>query len=162
MSDVRRVLIFRTAQLPEVQWAREEIARRYPGATVGVVGSRLKALGVFEDCVQFELPDGKITPETIRPLRRAIEDFAPDVAVMCLNTNGRAGYERISSAMRRIPARDKLVAGFDRTITPWLHADFVSGRAVTRWLVDVLGLALLVPAAFFYLLAKSPRPEYRA
>jgi len=161
-DEINRILILRTAQLPEVQWVRAELARRYPKAAVGILGTHLKALGAFEDCVQFELPEGRLTPESVRPFRDEIQAFAPDLLVLCLNNDGRVGYERTSRVVQRLQARHKIVAGYNRRWYRWAHTDFVEGRPAVRWLVDVLGMAVLTPAVAAYLLAKPARPLYQA
>lgn len=158
---VGRILILRTAQLAEVQWARAELARRYPRATVGVVGTRLKALGAFEDCVQFEIPDGWLTPAAIAPFQAQLDDFAPDLLVMCLNNDWHVGYDRTSRAVRRISARHKVVAGYNHRWSRWRHADFAEGHPAVRWVTDLCGLLVLAPAVALYLLVKPARPLYR-
>lgn len=161
-GEVNRILILRTAQLPEVMRAREELSRRYPTATVGVLGTRLKALGAFEDCVQFEVAEGWLTPQSVKPLQDQIERFAPDLLVLCLNNDWRVGYERASRVVRGLPAGHKVVAAYNRRWYRWTHADFVEGHPALRWLVDACALALLYPLVAAYLLAKPARPTYQA
>ncbi len=157
---VARILILRTAQLAEVQWARAELARRYPRATVGILGTRLTALGAFEDCARFELPDGWLTPATIAPLQARLDEFAPDLLVMCLNNDWHVGYDKASRVMRRISARHKVVAGYDRRWSRWRHVDFGEMHPVVRWLTDLCGLLILAPAVWLYLLMKPAGPPY--
>jgi len=159
-GEVSRILILRTAQLPEVQRAREELARRYPNATVGVLGTRLKALGAFDDCVQFEIDAAWLTPKSVKPLYGRIQEFAPDLLVLCLNNDWRVGYERTSRVVRSLPARHKVVAAYNRRWYRWVHTDFVEGHAVLRWLVDVCGIVALYPLVAAYLLAKPSTPLY--
>jgi hypothetical protein len=161
-GEIDRILILRTAQLPEVQRARDELSRRYPNATVGVLGTRLEALGAFGDCVQFEVAADWLTPRSVEPLHDRIRAFAPDLLVMCLNNDWRVGYERTSRVVRSLPARHKVVAAYDRRWYRWVHADFVEGHPALRWLVDACGIALLYPLVAAYLLAKPARPTYRA
>jgi hypothetical protein len=160
-APVSRILILRTAQLPEVEWARGELARRYPGATVGILGSRLSALGAFDDCVRFEIDDPWITPASVRPLGRRLQAFAPDLVVLCLNNDSRAGYARVSRVMRSLPGSHKVVAAYTRRWFRWRHADFADGHPVLRRVVDA-GVVLLCPLVFFYLLAKRRTPVYAA
>lgn len=161
-GGINRILILRTAQLPEVQWARSDLARRYPHATIGILGTRLEALGAFDDCVRFELADGWVTPATIVPLQHELEAFAPDLLVMCLNNDWRVGYERTSRVVGRLQARHKVVAGYNRRWSHWRHVDFVEGHPALRWLVEVCGMFVLAPAVAAYLLVKPARPLYRA
>jgi hypothetical protein len=161
-GGIDRILILRTAQLPEVQWARADLARRYPHATIGMLGTRLKALGAFDDCVQFELADGWLTPATIVPLQDALEAFAPDLLVMCLNNDWRVGYERASRVVRRLQARHKVVVSYNRRWSRWRHLDFAEGHPALRWLVEVCGMLVLALAGAAYLLAKPAGPLYQA
>jgi hypothetical protein len=156
-GGIDRILVLRTAQLPEVQWVRRELARRYPHAKVGILGSRLAVLGAFEDHAQFEVADDWLTSTSMAPLLDRVEQFAPDLVVMCVNNDWRVGYEATSGFMGRLPCRHKVVAlcngGWDR----WRHVDFVEGHPAVRWLIHVCGLAALAPAVAAYLLAKSAR-----
>jgi hypothetical protein len=161
-GEINRILILRTAQVPEVQRARDELSRRYPHARVGVLGTRLAALGAFDDCEQFEVTAGWLTPRSVGPLRDRIRAFAPDLLVLCLNNDWRVGYERASRVVRSLPARHKVVAAYNRRWYGWQHEDFVEGRAPVRWLVEACGLALLYPLAAAYLLAKPATPIYQA
>ena len=161
-AEINRILILRTAQLPEVQRARDELSLRYPNATIGVLGTRLEALGAFDDCVRFEIAAGWLSPRSVKPLRDRIRAFAPDLLVMCLNNDWRVGYERTSRVVRSLPARHKVVAAYNRRWYAWVHADFVEGRAALRWLVEACGIVLLYPLVAAYLLAKPARPIYQA
>lgn len=159
-GEINRILILRTAQLLEVQRARAELSRRYPNATIGVLGTRLGALGAFDDCVQFEIAAGWLTPRSVEPLRDRLCAFAPDVLVMCLNNDWRVGYERTSRVVRSLRARHKVVAAYNGRWYRWVHRDFVEGHAALRWLVEACGLVLLYPLAAAYLLAKPAGPTY--
>lgn len=159
-AGIGRILILRTAQLREVQWARAELARRYPAATVGVLGTRLAALGAFDDCERFEVADGWLTPASVEPLDAAVAAFAPDLVVLCLNNDWCVGYERSSQVVRRIRAPHKVVAGYNRRWSRWRHADFVEGHPVTRWLVEAVGLLVLAPLVGLYLALKPAGPAY--
>jgi hypothetical protein len=161
-GEVRRILILRTAQLPEVDRARAELTRRYPDASIGVLGTRLKALGAFEDCVQFEVTEEWLSPKSVRPLLSRIEAFAPDLVVMCLNNDCGVGYGRTSRVVRSLPARHKVVAAYNGRWHRWSHADFVTGHPAWIWLVDVGGLLLLYPLTMAYLLLKPSGPRYAA
>lgn len=168
-DGIRRILILRTAQLAELQWARAELARRYPDATVGVLGTKLATLPAFRDCIQFEVAADWLTPRSVRPLRPALRAFAPDLVVMCLNINGRTGYGRVSRIVRSLRAPHTIVADYTRHWFPWSHADFVRGprttlwlRAAAQWLTGVAGMALLTPVVAAYLLAKPATPIYLA
>ena len=161
-GEINRILILRTAQLPEVQRVREELSRRYPNAEVGVLGTRLEALGAFDDCIQFEITADWLTPNSVRPLRDRIDLFAPDLLVMCLNNDWRVGYERTSRVVRSLPARHKIVAAYNRRWYRWVHTDFVEGHAALRWLIDVCGMVALYPLVAAYLLAKPAKPIYQA
>lgn len=160
-AGIHRILILRTAQLPEVQWVRTELTRRYPEATIGVLGTRLDALGAFSDCQRFEVADGWLTPAAVAPLGPALAAFAPDLVVLCLNNDWHVGYERASRVVRNIQARHKVVAGYNRRWFPWRHIDFVESATVTRRLAEGLGLLLLAPAVTAYLLMKPAGPLYR-
>ena len=156
---VNRILLLRTAQLSEVQWARAELARRYPSAEIAVLGTRLRALGVFEGCQQFEVPDGWLTPHAVRPLENRLESFAPDLIVMCVNNDWGSGYDGVSRIVRRLPARHKVVAGYNHQWYRWRHADYTDGHPILRWLVEA-SLLVLYPLAAIYLLAKPSSPLY--
>lgn len=159
-GGIERILILRTAQLREVQWARTELARRYPRATFGVLGTRLAALGAFEDCARFEVADEWVTPASFTPLEQAVAAFAPDLVVLCINNDWRVGYERSSRVVQRIGARHKVVAGYNRQWSHWRHPDFVEGHPITRWLVEAVGLLALAPLVGAYLLCKPAGPDY--
>jgi hypothetical protein len=154
-----RILLLRTAQLSEVQWARAELTRRYPSAEVAVLGTRLHALGAFDGCRLFEVPDGWLTPRSVHPLEGGLKQFAPDLIVMCLNNEWRSGYERVSRIVRRLPARHKVVAGYNRQWSRWRHADYIDGHPILRWLVEA-SLIVLYPLTAIYLLAKPSSPLY--
>jgi len=158
-DGIQRILILRTAQLREVDWARSELAGRYPNARVGILGTRLKALGAFEDCEQFEVEADWLSPKSVSPLAGRITAFAPDLVVLCLNNDWRVGYERSSRIVKTIDARYKLVAGYNRRWYGWMHRDFVEGPPLIRWLVDA-SVALLYPLVAIYLLLKPSTPLY--
>jgi hypothetical protein len=160
-SPIARILILRTAQMREVEWARGELGRRYPDATFGILGSNLSALGAFDDCVRFEIGGSWLTPASVRPLRRVLQAFAPDLVVLCLNNDSRVGYARASRVMQSLPGAHKVVAGYTRRWFRWRHADFTDGHPMLRWLADA-GLILLYPLAYGYLLAKRRTPVYAA
>jgi len=159
-GGIDRILILRTAQLPEVERARAELSRRYPHASVAVLGTRLEALGAFDDCVQFEVTADWLTPKSVRPLRDRVEAFAPDLLVMCLNNDCRVGYGRTSRVVRSLPARHKVVAGYNRRWYSWSHADFVEGHPALVWLINACGICVLYPLLVAYLLAKPSGPLY--
>jgi hypothetical protein len=161
-AGVERILILRTAQLREVERARAELTRRYPDARIGVLGTRLAALGAFDDCVRFEVEASWVTPRTVAPLDDRIRAFDPDLLVLCLNNDWRAGYERTSRVVGRLRARHKVVAAYDGRWYCWTHADFVESHPAIRWLIDACGMVLLYPFVAAYLLAKPARPLYRA
>jgi hypothetical protein len=161
-AEIERILILRTAQLREVDRARAELTRRYPDASIGVLGTRLKVLGAFEDCVQFEVTEEWLSPRSVRPLRSRIEAFAPDLVVMCLNNDCGVGYGRTSRVVRSLPASHKVVAAYNGRWHRWSHADFATGHPALIWLVDVAGLLLLYPLAAAYLLCKPSGPRYAA
>ncbi len=159
-GEINRILILRTAQLPEIERARAELSRRYPRASVAVLGTRLKALGAFDDSVQFEVIADWLTPDTVKPLLPGVEAFAPDLVVMCLNNDCGVGYGRTSRVVRKLPATNKVVAGYNGRWYQWSHADFVTGHPALIWLVDAVGLLLLYPLTAAYLLAKPSGPRY--
>ncbi|MGE0394445.1 MAG: hypothetical protein AB7P67_12845 [Vicinamibacterales bacterium] len=159
-AGVERILILRTAQLREVQWARDELARRYPKATFGILGTRLAALGAFEDCARFEVAEGWLTPASVRPLLTAVAAFAPDMVVLCMNNDWRVGYDRSSRVVKGIHAPHKVVAGYNRRWSHWRHEDFAEDGRVTRWLVEAAGLLILAPMMAAYLLLKPAGPVY--
>jgi hypothetical protein len=161
-SDIRRILILRTAQLLEVERARAELRRRYPDASVGVLGTRLKALGAFDDCVQFEVTEDWLAPGNVRPLLPRLEAFDPDLVVMCLNNDCGVGYGRTSRIVRSLTAPHKVVAGYNGRWSRWSHADFATGHPALVWVVDALGLLLLYPLTAAYLLFKPSGPRYAA
>ncbi len=159
-SGVERILILRTAQLREVQWAREDLARRYPQATFGILGTRLAALGAFEDCTRFEVADGWLTPASVRSLQTAVAAFAPDLVVLCMNNDWRVGYDRSSRVVKQIHAPHKVVAGYNRRWSHWRHEDFVEDGRLMRWLVEAAGLLVLAPMMAVYFLIKPAGPLY--
>lgn len=157
---IERIIVLRTAQLREVDWALAELAALYPDAAVAVLGTKLKALGAFEGYEQIEIDGDWLTRDSVRPHAEQIRQFNPDLAVMCLNNDWFVGYERASQVMRRLPGRHKLVATCNRRWRRWRHLDFVDGPVLLRWLVNGL-LLVLYPLVAVYLLIRPSRPRYR-
>ncbi len=161
-GGIERILILRTAPVPDVERVHAELVRRYPGAAVGVLGSRLEAAGAFHGCLRFEIADGWLTPASVAPLSKALAAFAPDLVVLCLNNDWRVGYERVSRVVRGLRAPHTVVAGCNGTWAPWRHAEFTEGHPLVRWLGNAVGMVLLTPAIALYLLVKPGRPLYAA
>lgn len=157
---IERIVVLRTAQLPEIKRVLGELAMRYPDAAVAVLGTRLKALRAFENYEQIEIDGDWLTPRSVRPHVGRIRRFDPDLLVMCLNNDWFVGYERASRVMRSLPARYKLVATYNRRWRHWRHLDFIEGPVLMRWLVNGVLLALY-PLVVVYLLCKPSRPLYR-
>ena len=158
-DQIDRVLILRTAQLREVDWAREELHRAYPDAAVGVLGTQLKALGAFDDCVHFEVAAKWLTPRSVRPLWQQLRTFSPDLVVLCLNNSWRVGYQRASLVVKRLKAPHCIVAGYDHRWYRWSHADFIERQSLFHRAIDA-SVILLYPMVAAYLLAKPSRPLY--
>ena len=159
-ARIERILVLRTAQRREVDWAMRELAVRYPDATMAVLGTRLKALGVFGHYEQIDVDAAWLTPRSVRPHMDRIRRFGPDLVVLCLNNDSFVGYERLSRVMRGLHAPHKLVATYTRRWRRWTHVDFVDGPLPLRWLVNGL-LVVLYPLVVVYLLCRPSGPPYR-
>ena len=68
---VRRILILRTAQTLQVQWALEELRRTYPEAKFGVLGTQLSKNALFDGMEHFEPSQPWLSPESIKSLRQS-------------------------------------------------------------------------------------------
>jgi hypothetical protein len=158
-AAIQRILLLRTARAPQVQWALEQLRAKYPSATFAVLGTHLRDTSLFDGMQQFEIQGEWLTPSGFRAFEREVRSGQFDLAAMVLNGDGSTGYEDVSRIMKRIPARTKLVAGYNRCWYAWNHASFSSGFFVYRWLCQAFEYIVL-GLAYLYLLLKSSRPSY--
>ncbi|HYK90805.1 MAG TPA: hypothetical protein VE398_18675 [Acidobacteriota bacterium] len=157
-EDVRKVLVFRTAQMAQVTRAFECLRSLYPSAQYSVIGTGLNH-EYFREMVKYEILDRWVTPRSyarVRPLVKR-EDF--DIAVLCLNSEHVVGYDRVSEVLADVPARAKLVASYTGRWFFWQHSDFVESGALLRWIVNSL-MVLVYPMVAAYLLCKPNKPVY--
>jgi hypothetical protein len=139
---VHRILILRTAPIPQVQRAVEQLKMAYPDARFGVLGRQLEH-PLFADMQRFEIRQAWLSPRSYRPFRREVEKLNFDLAVMCLNSDSGMGYERVSRVLKRIPAAGKLVAGYSGEWLLWRHDLFQQGQRTVRWMVNAFECVLL-------------------
>ena len=156
---VRRILILRTAQTPQIRWALDQLRAKYPEARFGVLGTALSTNALFDGMEHFEPTEAWLSPRSIKSLRRRIEAARFDMVVMCLNSDCGAGYARASRVVRMIDARFKFVAGYTQRWHKWKHPDFDDGNAVIRGVINGFGL-LIYPVIAAYLLLVPSRPSY--
>ena len=157
-NDVRKVLVFRTAQMAQVTRAFEHLRSLYPSAQYAVIGTALDH-EYFREMVKYEIQDRFVTPRSYARVRTLVERETFDIAVLCLNAEHTVGYGRVSKVLTDIPARIKLVAGYTGKWFLWQHSDFVEGGVLLHWLVNSL-VVLLYPMVALYLLCKPTRPIY--
>ena len=158
-AAVQRILVLRTARAPQVQWVLEQLRAKYPSAAIAILGTQLRDNPLFDGMQLFEIQEPWLKPSSFRKYEREIRCAQFDLAVMVLNGDGSTGYEDVSRVMKRIPAGNRLVAGYNRCWYAWNHASFSSGFFAVRWLCQALEYVALV-LAFIYLLLKSSRPSY--
>jgi hypothetical protein len=157
-DEVRKVLVFRTAQMAQVTRAFERLRSLYPAAQYAVIGTALDH-EYFQEMVKFEIQDRFVTPRSYARVRPLVERETFDIAVMCLNSEHAVGYDRVSKVLADIPARTKLVAGYTGRWFFWQHSDFVEGGVLLRWIVNSL-VVLLYPTVALYLLCRPSKPVY--
>ncbi len=157
-DDVRRILVFRTAQMAQVTRTFENLRSLYPAAQYAVIGTALDH-EYFQEMVKFQIQDRFVTPHSYARVRPLVQRENFDIAVMCLNSEHIVGYGRVSKVLADIPARTKLVACYSGRWFLWQHSDFVEGGVLLRWLVNSL-LALLYPMVALYILCKPGKPLY--
>jgi hypothetical protein len=155
---VHRILILRTAPIPQVQWAIERLRAAYPDARFWVLGRQLEH-PVFADMQRLEIRQMWLSPRSYKPFRREVEKLNLDLAVMCLNSDSCMGYERVSRVMKKIPAGDKLVAGYSGEWFHWKHALFQQGSGAVRWMVSALEF-LLLPLVYALVAGMSSSKTY--
>lgn len=157
-QEVGKILVFRTAQMPEVRRATEHLRSLYPEAAFSVLGTCLDH-ELFHGMQKFEIRERWITPRSYAQVRKLVEREHFDIAVMCLNSDHIVGYGRVSRVLRKAPARVKLVSSYTGHWYAWQHSDFSEGNLPFRWIVNSL-LVLLYPAVALYLLSRPPVPMY--
>lgn len=156
---VGRILVLRTAQTLQVQWALEELRATYPEAQFGLLGTQLGANTLFDGMEHFEPSESWLSPQSIKSLRQRLETRRFDMVVMCLNSDCAAGYGRASRVVRMINAPLKFVAGYNKRWHKWNHRDFEEGNALTRGVINGLGL-LIYPVIAAYVLLSPSGPRY--
>jgi len=157
-DDVRKVLVFRTAQMAQVTRTFERLRSLYPAAQYAVIGTALDN-EYFQEMVKFQIQDRVVTPRSYARVRPLVQRENFDIAVMCLNSEHVVGYGSVSKVLADIPARTKLVAGYTGRWFLWQPSDFVEGSVLLRWLVNSL-LTLLYPMVALYILCRPSKPLY--
>jgi len=158
LTSVHKILILRTAPMPQVQWAVEELKGAYPNAQFWVLGRQLEH-ALFRDMQKMEIVQPWLNPRNYRPFRESAKKLGFDLAVMCLNSDSCAGYEAVSRVMKGVPARLKLVAGYSREWYVWKHDLFQEGHWPVRWALTALEF-LLLPLVFLTVRAMPSRNTY--
>lgn len=158
-ASVQRILILRTARMPQIQWTLEQLHAQYPSAGYAVLGTQLQNNVLFDGMRKFEVQSTWLKPAGLRKFERDIRNQHFDLVVMVLNGDGATGYEDVSRIMKKIPAQLKLVSGYSRRWYLWNHSAFSSGSFPRRWFCTVLEY-LLFPFVHAYMFAKSSKPAY--
>jgi hypothetical protein len=157
-AAIRKILVFRTAPIPQLQWVIEKLKDEYPGAEFWILGRQLDH-PLFEGTHKFEIAEPWLNPRSYRPFRTEAEEAAFDLAVMCLNSESWAGYESVSRVMKRIPAREKLIAGYPKDWYAWRHDLFQEGTWLLRTAMAALEF-LLLPLVFVVVAATPAGNKY--
>lgn len=158
-GSVHKILVLRTAAMPEVRRAIAQLREAYPQAEFSVLGTHLEENEAFAGFEHFELSEAWLSPKSFRPLRKRVERAGFDLVVMCLNSETWAGYGRVSRVMASIPARFRFVAGYKGRWHPWNPKHFDEGNLLVR--LAFRGVDLLTyPAVAAYLLLMPQRPRY--
>jgi len=157
-TSIRRILILRTAPVPQVRLAVEQLKHAYPEAQFSVLGRQLNH-SLFAGMQKFEITRPWLNLSGYRPFHRAVEAGDFDMAVMCLNGDSWVGYEQVSRVMKRIPAREKLVAGYTMEWYAWRHDIFQEGSWLARRAISVLETVLL-PLVYLGVMAMPSGRKY--
>jgi hypothetical protein len=157
-TAVRRILVFRTAPTPQIQWVVERLKDEYPGSEFWILGRQLDH-PLFADMHKLQIAEPWLNPRSYRPFRIEAESAGFDLAVMVLNSDSWAGYENVSRVMKQIPARDKLVAGYGKEWYCWRHDLFQEGTWLLRTAMAALEWVLL-PLVFFVVAATPGKKTY--
>ena len=157
-SNIRRILILRTAPVPQVRLVVEQLRNTYPEAQFWVLGRQLNH-SLFAGMRKFEITSPWLNSRGYRPFRRAAESAGFDLAVMCLNGDSWVGYEQVSRVMKRIPSTEKLVASYTMEWYAWQHEDFQEGPWAIRWASSVIE-AVLLPLVYLGLIAMPSGKKY--
>lgn len=152
-TAVRKILVFRTAPTPQIQWVVERLKDEYPESQFWVIGRQLDH-PLFADMHKFQITEPWLNPRSYRQFRIEAEKAGFDLAVMCLNSDSWAGYESVSRVMKRIPAREKLVAGYTKEWFTWRHDLFQEGTWLLR--SAMAGLEFLLLPLVFVVVAATP------
>jgi hypothetical protein len=157
-TEVRRILIFRTAPTPQIQWVVERLKDEYPGAEFWILGRQLDH-PLFADMHKLQIAEPWLNPRSYRPFRTEAEEAGFDLAVMVLNSDSWAGYESVSRVMKQVTAREKLVAGYTKEWFAWRHDLFQEGSGVLRFAMAALEF-LLLPLVFVLVAATPAGSKY--